>query len=217
MSAPGGRGRRHDLIVPLLALGLFIPLFIFRSTGPLDFWSSLSLTVVFLSVLGLAVDPAYWPFLREDLRTRPSFKVVWGLLSALVLYGIYFAGNLVLRNVIPASGAEISNIYAFGAGVSRLRVILIILLFIGPGEELFWRGYLQRNWQERFSGTGGWLLTTLLYAGVHAGSGNPILVLAAVVCGLFWGWLFRRYRSPLMLIVSHTAWDLLAFIIIPFQ
>ncbi len=217
MDSRGEPTGRHDLIIALLALGLFVPLFIFRGTGPLDFWNSLSLTVIFLSVFAVSVDSTYGPFLLEDLRTNPAKKIIAGLLSALVLYGIYFLGNLILRNLVPASGAEVSRVYGFGAGVSRWRVILFILLFIGPGEEIFWRGYLQRAWQARFSNQAGWLLTTLLYAGVHAGSGNPVLVLAAVVCGLFWGWLFLRYRSPLMLCVSHTFWDLLAFVIIPFQ
>jgi membrane protease YdiL (CAAX protease family) len=44
-----------------------------------------------------------------------------------------------------------------------------------------------------------------------------MLILAALVCGIFWGSLFLKYRSPLMLIVSHTLWDLLVFIVLPFS
>jgi membrane protease YdiL (CAAX protease family) len=217
MGGRRGPGRLSDLVLPVLAVALFVPLFVFRATGPLDFWSSLSLSVVFLAGLGLGLDPAYGPFLRRDLRRRAAFKVLLGLLSAVLLYGVFVLGNLALRRVFPASAPRISGVYALGAGVSRLRIVLLMLFFIGPGEEIFWRGFVQRAWQARFSDRAGWLLTSLLYAGVHAGSGNPVLVLAAAVCGLFWGAMFLRYRSPLMLCVSHTLWDLLAFVIIPFS
>ena len=60
-------------------------------------------------------------------------------------------------------------------------------LLIGPGEEIFWRGYLQRRWQERFGAGRGFLFAAALYAAVHAGSGNVMLVLAAAVCGAVLG------------------------------
>jgi membrane protease YdiL (CAAX protease family) len=43
-----------------------------------------------------------------------------------------------------------------------------------------------------------------------------MLILAAAVCGVFWGGLYLRFRSPLLNIVSHTLWDLLVFVILPF-
>ena len=89
-------------------------------------------------------------------------------------------------------------------------------LIIGPGEELFWRGYLQRNFQERWGGWKGFLAATAVYALVHAGSGNPMLVLAAAVCGLFWGYLYLRTKSILLVLISHTIWDLAVFILFPF-
>lgn len=207
----------HSPILAILAAALFVPLFIFRSTGPLDFWTSFSLSVVFLSALALGVDRGYFGYLREDVRVRPMIKVGLGVLSALVLYLVFLGGNSVVRSFYPGAPHSIGGIYALGNGVSRVRIVLLLLFFIGPGEELFWRGYLQRAWQSRFSPTMGWLLTSLLYAAVHAGSGNPVLVLAAAVCGLFWGALFLRFRSPLMLCVSHALWDILVFIVLPFS
>lgn len=212
-----GPSEKHSLILPVLAAGLFIPLFVFKSTGPLDFWASLSLSVVFLSAAALGLDRAYFPLLRRDVRTRPGYKIILGILSAIALYAVFMAGNFVLRRIFPAAGLGISRVYDFGARVSRLRIGLLMFFFIGPGEELFWRGYLQRAWQSRFSDAGGWLLTSLFYAAVHIGSGNPVLVLAAMGCGLYWGYLFRRYRSPLLLCVSHTLWDLMVFVVLPFS
>jgi len=88
-------------------------------------------------------------------------------------------------------------------------------LVIGPGEELFWRGFLQRIWEGRFGKYSGFLLCVLMYAFVHLGSGNVILVLAAAVCGLFWGGLYLWKKSVLLVAVSHAVWDVLIFLIFP--
>jgi len=58
---------------------------------------------------------------------------------------------------------------------------------------------------------------TALYALVHVGSGNPMLVLAAAACGFFWGWLYMKTGSALLVIVSHTVWDIAVFLIVPFR
>jgi len=42
-----------------------------------------------------------------------------------------------------------------------------------------------------------------------------MLVLAAATCGLFWGWLYLRFRSVIILVVSHVLWDLAIFLFAP--
>ena len=42
-----------------------------------------------------------------------------------------------------------------------------------------------------------------------------MLVLAAGVCGLFWGFLYLRTGSLLINLVSHTAWDIAIFLLFP--
>jgi uncharacterized protein len=44
-----------------------------------------------------------------------------------------------------------------------------------------------------------------------------MLVLAAAACGLFWGFLYLRFKSVLLTAVSHALWDLTVFILIPFH
>ena len=67
----------------------------------------------------------------------------------------------------------------------------------------------------------GWLLAALaataLYAVVHLSSGNPMLILAALVCGLFWGLLYQRTGSITLVVISHTAWNLTVFLGFPFS
>jgi membrane protease YdiL (CAAX protease family) len=76
---------------------------------------------------------------------------------------------------------------------------------------------LQRNLSSRLGKKWGFFIATLIYTGVHIATGNIMLILAALICGIFWGWLFMRYDSMLMNIVSHTLWDLAVFIVFPFN
>jgi len=91
-----------------------------------------------------------------------------------------------------------------------------MLLIIGPGEELFWRGYLQRRFGTKFGKMAGFILATTLYTAVHIATGNFVLVLAALICGLFWGWLYMRFNSMIINVISHTVWDIGVFLLLPF-
>jgi membrane protease YdiL (CAAX protease family) len=98
-----------------------------------------------------------------------------------------------------------------------IRIGLLMLLVIGPGEELFWRGYLQRRLGLKYGKMTGFILATALYTAVHIATGNMVLVLAAFICGVFWGWLYMRYKSMIINVVSHTVWDIGVFLLLPFS
>jgi membrane protease YdiL (CAAX protease family) len=199
-----------------LAAVLFFALFRFRRLGPLDFWAWLSVTVVLVVALSFAIDPGCGRRLKEDLRSGPLRKVGLGLVSAVFLYAVFAAGREAALAFFPFAASGISRIYELGSGVSAVRVIFLLGLLVGPGEELFWRGFFQERSGAATSRASGFALTSLIYTSVHVASGNPMLILAAAVCGLFWGGLYLRYRSPVINIVSHAAWDLLVFVILPF-
>jgi len=211
-------GRRvQPLAVAALAAALFVPLFVLRGIGAFDFWWWMSANLAVLLALTAAIDRRQLVLIAQDILERPAAKIGWGILAAAGLYAVFFIGNILARRILPFAGSGISQVYGFKAGVSPLRVIFLMSLVIGPGEELFWRGYLQRNFEERWGGWKGFLAATAVYALVHAGSGNPMLVLAAAVCGLFWGYLYLRTKSILLVLISHTIWDLAVFILFPFN
>jgi len=209
--------KRGDPAMAALAVIFFVPLFIFRSIGPLDFWWWMSAGIALLIALSLALDRSYAGLILSDFKNRLAWKIGVGIFAALLLYAVFYAGDRLSRQILPFAGTGIGRVYGLKAGVSPLRIVLLVVCLIGPGEEFFWRGYLQRCWQARFGTLPGWLLATALYALVHAGSGNIMLVLAAGVCGLFWGFLYLRFKSVLLVAVSHTLWDLLVFIVLPFK
>lgn len=194
---------------------LFVALFRFRSLGPLDFWWWMSLNIVLLCGLALAFDRSLLAAAGDDARSGGLKKAALGLLSAAALYGIFLLGRIGSTQLLSFAADDIRAVYGLKAGASPLRIALLLALIIGPGEEFFWRGTLQRAWSARLGRVPGFLLATLLYALVHVATGNVMLVAAAAVGGLFWGFLYLRTNSVLLTAISHTVWDLLVFIVLP--
>ena len=211
-----GRESRLIGLAGAVAAVLFIALFRFQRLGPLDFWTWLAANIVIVVALGFVLDRGYARRLAEDLRSDVFQKILIGLASAAALYAVFAVGRIVALRIFPFAAAGIGSVYALKEGTSILRIGLLIGLVIGPGEELFWRGFFQERVGATTKAGIGFVLTALLYTAVHLASGNIILVVAAGVCAVFWGWLYLSFRSPLMNIISHTVWDLLVFVLLPF-
>jgi len=167
----------------------------------------IGLSVVVVSLYSLV-------FQKPKIVLRPS-SVLWGIFSAAVLYGIFFAGDAVAPYFISGAHTNVDKIYVLGEGTHKFPIFILLFLITGPGEEVFWRGFLQGNLMRRFGPLAGFMLTTLVYGGVHLFSFNLILVLAAFVAGAFWGVLFLFKKDLLLLIVSHSVWSSVIFAIAP--
>ena len=201
----------------LLAIVLFVPLFITRGLGPIDFWWWMSANLILLTAMVAFLDPTWVQTIRQDIAGNIPFKIGMGILSALLLYGVFAVGNALSRNIFSFAGSGIQDVYAFKMSASNYRIAVLMIFIIGPGEELFWRGFLQRSLQSKAGKYLGFYLATGLYTLVHLASGNVMLVLAAGVCGLFWGYLYLRYGSVTLNVVSHTLWDVTVFLWLPFN
>jgi CAAX protease family protein len=153
------------------------------------------------------------PALRHE---RPRWRdAAIGLGSAAALYGIFQVGDRAARGMLPAGAREIDAIYQLRTAAPRPLIAAALATTIGPGEELFWRGLVQRSLQPRFGRLGAALLTSGVYGGVHLVSENLTLTGAAGVAGLFWGLLYAREQRLPALIISHVAWDIWIFLVAP--
>jgi len=198
--------------LPLLAFAAAIAAGLFTLTfrGPRRrFWDRMTGTGLVLGTLALASQP-------ELRRTRLGLKeVLLGVLSAAGLYGIFHIGDRVSRRILPRGGEQIESIYQLKRIRPRGELMARLGLIIGPAEEFFWRGLLQRGLMERFGAVWGSLLGIAAYGSVHIPSGNFTLVGAATVAGAFWGSLYSLGMPLGALIVSHVLWDNLIFLIAP--
>jgi uncharacterized protein len=172
-----------------------------------NFWVKIGLSVLAVSFYSLV-----WQ--RPKIRPRyTSFFL--GLLSAAILYALFYAGHHLAPFILPGAQSQVGNIYSLGEGTNRLLICLLLLFITGPGEEIFWRGFLQDRLMERWGNFPGFVVTTLIYAGVHVFSFNLMLILAALVAGAFWGLLYLWKRDLLLQITSHSVWSAVIFAVLP--
>ena len=174
------------------------------------FWIKISFSAATLAILSLWLQPLP----KEHLRFNTNAFLL-GLLSASVLYLIFWLGKMVSTALLPFAGSQIGGIYDKGVGFPTWGIALTLFFITGPAEELYWRGYLQKNLMVRFGQWPGWLLATSIYAGVHIWSFNFMLIGAAGVAGAFWGAMFWRFKNLAPVIISHSIWSTVIFAVFP--
>ncbi len=203
-----------------LSLGLALVLwYLVFVVQPFNFWLMMSFNTLLLSGITLACGSLK----KADLRPTGR-DVLIGIGSALALYFVFFIGNEVLVLVeksLPGleidRSRNIGSIYANRAGLSPALVAGLLFFPIGFGEELFWRGFIQKYFQGRNSRWAALAITTALYVAVHLCTANPVLLLAALVCGVFWGGLYSMTGRLPAVLLSHMIWDPLIFVLFPIQ
>ena len=215
MQRKGTKNNPVFYVILILAIGMFTPMFILRSIGEFDFWWWMTGNLVILTSLGYFTDKTFQKELSADFIHKIMKKVVLGLISAAILYAVFFVGNSIVRWMFDFAGKDISKVYGFKGNAEALRIGLLMLLIIGPGEELLWRGYIQGTLSRSLGRYKGYLLGVIFYTLIHVATGNLILIVAALVGGIFWGWMDMKYNSMLMNIISHIVWDIAIFLVIP--
>ena len=198
----------RDLWATLLLAAVFW--FVTFSLQLLNFWLSMCIAVTILTALALRFGGL--PFSRRDWNFRSVFS---GVAAAASLYTIFWLGNSLSVYLFHFAKPQIASIYGIRSQGEAVMISLILLFITSPGEEIFWRGFVQRRFVERFGARKGWLIASAVYAAVHIASGNFMLTMAALVAGLFWGWLYQRERNLVPCIVSHALWTVTIFILLP--
>ena len=175
-----------------------------------SFWIKISLSASLLAGISLFLYPLRAGELRFDLS-----GILIGLGSAVLLYFVFWTARAVSVALFDFAGRQIAGIYDKGTGTPVWNIALLLFFVTGPGEEIFWRGCLQRNLMQRFGRWPGWAVATAIYAAVHVCSLNFMLVGAAAVAGAFWGAMYARLGRLTPVILSHSVWSTLIFAVFP--
>jgi len=195
------------LITIILANGLwFVAFYLTFST----FWIKITISASSLAALSWWIRPIGKDRFHIDARA-----LLIGFISAVALYLIFWAGKEIASAIFPFAERQIGSVYGKGEGTPKWAVFLLLFFITGPCEEIYWRGFLQDRFMERFGGCRGWILTTAIYAGVHIWSFNFMLIGAAAVAGAFWGAMYRRIGNLFPVIISHSLWSAFIFAVIP--
>ena len=87
-----------------------------------------------------------------------------------------------------------------------LAFAVILAVIVAIAEEIFWRGFIMRNFQAYLGTAAGIIAAVAVYALVHIWAFNPLLILAAVIGGAFWGILYNWRGNLFIPILAHVIW-----------
>jgi len=188
----------------------FVMWYIIFGLQAFNFWASMAAAVIILAVIGIWQQGPLANYCRVNLRA-----VITGLDTAAILYIVFLLGSLLFRWLFGFAEGQISSVYSIKTQASPYVIALLLLFIIGPAEEIFWRGFVQSRFAARWGDWTGLIAATAAYTLVHVWSGNIMLMIAALVGGLYWGFIYKHTRNLFPVIVSHAVWDVLVFLLLP--
>lgn len=141
---------------------------------------------------------------RLGIQKPTTRQITAGLIGVLAAYVAATIGGTLTEQLQPDSVHGIQeSVDAVVAGVSNPFVAVVLALSSGVGEEVFFRGALQ----PRF----GMVITSLLFAFLHAQYGFTWILLGLFLMGIAFGWLARRYGT-MAAVVAHATYNLIVVI-----
>jgi membrane protease YdiL (CAAX protease family) len=184
--------------------------------GSSALWMGLGIPYAALTALAL-VRLRQKGLLARLMRFRPGDPSL-GIVLGLFLLG---AAWLVARYLLPSGSVErawMLRIFLVAGDSSGLWAS-VLLLAIVCAEEIVWRGWVQTELRETLGPRWGWVVAAVLYATAHTptlvtlrdpAGYNPLLVLAALGCGLCWGFLAERAGRIMPALFAHAVFSYLA-------
>jgi membrane protease YdiL (CAAX protease family) len=166
--------------------------------------------------------------LGERLRPRPG-DVSFGGVVALLLYAAALVGRLLVTPHGSAREGWLMRVY-LQVGEPELvqahmATLVPALALVAAFEEITWRGMVFPSLAERFGMRAAFPLTAVLYALAHAptiwllrdpfAGPNPVVVLAALGCGLVWGTIVGRTARLPVVIISHALFTTAVLVYFP--
>ncbi|MCA0985938.1 CPBP family intramembrane glutamic endopeptidase [Guptibacillus algicola] len=179
---------------------LFLSFFVFSNV----FWQVFTVSLLLLIIL--SYRSATWKKITFD-------QLLIGTLSGLLLYLLFYIGKQFMLILFPEMITSLQSLYDFISPKEKWHYVSLILVII-PGEELFWRGFVQGK-LEKASTAFPILLATVLYTSVHIYAGTLLLLAAALLAGFTWGYLYKRTGTITVPILSHLVFDLMLLVFFP--
>ena len=181
-------------------------------TAPhVNFWVMMTCSGLVLTLYSTWAAPGWWKGVRLD-----PVNVLAGAVLAAALWGVFWLGEFFSTLLFDFARPQVDMIYGMKEGENPWILTALMLFIIGPAEEIFWRGYLQRNFSRKWNPDVAFIVTTLMYSLVHISKFNFMLIMAAMVAGIVWGLAYRFFPEKLgAIIISHALWDCAVFIWFP--
>lgn len=154
---------------------------------------------------------------------RPTAKsIATGIISAALLYLIFYGGNYLINNFHPLGiqASSETSIYST-IGTHPLYLQLLILLFDGFGFESYFRGALQNFFSSKIrnqkSKLGAVFLSSFCDSMIHVVSLNPLWIITTFIADSVWGVTYYHTKDLSSSVSSHIVWDIAIFVVAPIK
>jgi membrane protease YdiL (CAAX protease family) len=166
--------------------------------------------------------------LSDVLRPRTGDLTFGAIVTVMLLLGSV-AGRSVLAPHGSAREGWLIRLYQQVGDPDVLQRHLIgvslVVVVVAALEEISWRGYVYPILEDRLGTRRAWPATAVLYALAHVptmfllkdpfAGPNPLVVIAALGCGLVWGLVVARTGRLPVAIISHVLFTLAVAIHFP--
>lgn len=199
--------------------------FAFRIEVAGSAWFWVSLALPYAALAALALHKLYHEGTLLDVLTPRWGDFSLGFLTAGLLLAASFGARAVLAPAGSTRLAWLFRIYAQIGDpdvVQRSILYTLLLLFIVVCEELVWRSMVLDELTARFGTRRAWPLAALGY-GLTAlptlwtlrdelAGPNPLLVTAALGCGIVWSFLASLKGRLVPVIIAHGVFTYFALV-----
>ncbi len=211
------------MVIPVVRLGqpfadsaeslVLIPLYIlFTSSLPWFFLSQVSQELVLPAVYSAVIALCAWHIYRKNIslkdigfsRDRLLRYILIGVLIGIPLgAGEYFI-------ITPAA------VYPTFEVDYLLRNLVYMVFFVGIGEELLFRGLIQRDMTNLFGWKWGLLGASLMFGVMHLSWRSIPELGFTFFAGLLFGYLYFRTRSLTAPIIAHGVGNTVLVAVMPY-
>jgi membrane protease YdiL (CAAX protease family) len=208
------------LVTPIIKLGqaftdaaeslVLIPLYIlFTSSLP---WFFLSQALLLPAVYSAVIALCAWHIYRKRISLREmGFRrdkwLKYVLVGALVGAPL---GAIEYFIITPAAAFPTFEIKYL------LRDLFYMVVFVGLGEELLFRGLVQRDMTSLFGGKWGLLVASLMFGVMHLTWRSIPELAFTSLAGLLFGYLYYRTRSLTAPIIAHGVGNTILVAVMPY-
>ncbi|WP_019416129.1 CPBP family intramembrane glutamic endopeptidase [Paenisporosarcina sp. TG20] len=171
------------------------------------FWYAYTFTMLLFMALSLVLGK-----IEDDVQTWEY--LVFGIGYGTLTYGLIATAYRFTSFFSDAAAVSVER-FLSDYGPTTVWHYMLLILIIAPGEELFWRGFIQQKLKAYMSPFFAVLVSSLLFGLSMSFSGFWLGVLAAITSGILWGLLYEWKKSMPLIIITHITMTILLFLVLP--
>src|ERR1051325_3229707 len=128
------------IILLILAFIFWLELFVLKH---FNFWYEMIIASGFQAIAGIILNYKFNSGLIRQQWTIQGKYILIGIISAVLLYVIFYIGNISSKALFNFAEKQVGGIYSNKTLLDR-STIVPLLIIIAAAEEIFWRGFVQQ-------------------------------------------------------------------------